>query len=396
MAICVQYDPVTKKVSYNPSTLKVQTVPCSVCDPVIFYLQNDGTLKNLEGIAIGETCYDGLRIAANNDYVVIAFWHSLTNRRIRLLKKESLSSVWESDLVFSTGVSDVAIDSNNDILIAMGNDRKVLKYNINKEEQWSYNTTHWTNCVEVDNSNNVYIGTCYPYQGWVIKLNSAGTEQWTTVVGGRVSCLSIDSSGNVYCGCSGAKVRKLNSSGVIQWVYVLMAEYDNGYPTVRLSVDGNDDVIVIIMGWYSYWDETDVDDYPTYEWWYVNTQYDVDDLVTYEEYTWWYKCVQSHVSTTDNRPGTGVNWEDYWVRMPRKSVWKLDGSKTRIWQTALSSIQDVKAHSDNSFYLGRYRPGTDNLFKYNSTATELWNFNTNQTIRRIVLWSSRVYTIGDK
>jgi hypothetical protein len=45
--------------------------------------------------------------------------------------------------------------------------------------------------------------------------------------------------------------------------------------------------------------------------WVVTTDYFVDDAVTDTGET--YVCIQDHTAAAADRPGVGVNWEDYWV-----------------------------------------------------------------------------------
>jgi len=52
---------------------------------------------------------------------------------------------------------------------------------------------------------------------------------------------------------------------------------------------------------------------PTYTQWLVSTVYVVDNVVVNNSVV--YRCIQGHTSTTDDEPGTGANWETYWVVM---------------------------------------------------------------------------------
>lgn len=45
--------------------------------------------------------------------------------------------------------------------------------------------------------------------------------------------------------------------------------------------------------------------------WVVTTVYALDDAVTDTGET--YVCIQGHTATANDRPGVGVNWEDYWI-----------------------------------------------------------------------------------
>jgi len=44
--------------------------------------------------------------------------------------------------------------------------------------------------------------------------------------------------------------------------------------------------------------------------WSTTTSYVINDVV--ENDSSYYVCIQEHTSTTEDEPGTGVNWEDYW------------------------------------------------------------------------------------
>lgn len=174
---------------------------------------------------------------------------------------------------FGEWYTGVVVDSSDNIYtVATYNDYQnsylysgyVRKYNSSGTTQWRYRIYDsgdylYANGIVIDSNDNLYISghkqdpnQSDRYRPLIVKINSSGTQQFdilledTATVNFYSGGIAIDSSDNIYI--NGTKsatllfVKKLNSSGVIQWQKELtvssLAQSSEGYPS-NMAIDSS-------------------------------------------------------------------------------------------------------------------------------------------------------------
>jgi len=101
--------------------------------------------------------------------------------------------------------------------------------------------------------------------------------------------------------------------------------------------------------------------------WVTSTDYVITNVV--ERSTSVYECIQAHTSDTDKAPGTGVDWEDYWILLAASTTFVDVVIKQWKLENYLCKLQ-------NSFTMVGTLYGTEGSHLYNSEAFSVEHYHT--------------------
>ncbi|NPV49768.1 MAG: hypothetical protein HPY60_01025 [Candidatus Methanofastidiosum sp.] len=146
--------------------------------------------------------------------------------------------VWQRE--FDTGVLNesvygVAVDTNNNVIIAGYNSDTIVKYDSNGNKIWDQATISDPNSVAVDSSNNIFVGG----NGGVAKYGPNGGAALASANPGLVQDIAVDSSNNIVVITGTNNIYKYNSN-----LNLLAGPISSTINAVSVAVDSNNNIIV--------------------------------------------------------------------------------------------------------------------------------------------------------